>query len=88
MYVDVRRLTTNVSPAPRRAHILQPLVHLRGTLSLLSSGTMNTRKSSNNGGSGATGGASSTTAAAAGASAVAGGFAAIAQAISAGATQP
>ena len=74
MYVDVRRLTINAPPAPHRAHILQPPVHLRDTLSLLSSGIMNTRKSSNNGGSGATGGSSSPAAAGGGASAVAGGF--------------
>ena len=87
MYVNVRRLATNAPPAPHRARILQPSVHLPDTLSLLSFGILNTRKSSNNGGSGATGGASSS-AAAAGASAVVGGFAAIAEAISAGATQP
>ena len=51
-YVDIRRLTTNAPPAPHRAHILQTSVHLRDTLSLPSSGIMNTRKSSNNGGSG------------------------------------
>ena len=64
--VDNQRTTSTT-------HILQSSVHLRDTLSLLSSGIMNTRKSSNNGGSGATGGASSP-AAGGGASAVAGGF--------------
>ena len=87
MFVHVRRLTKNAPPAPHRAHILQPSVCLQANLSLFSSGIMNTRNSSNNGGNGATGGVSSPAAAAAAASAVVGGFAAIAQAISAGAAQ-